>query len=64
MGNTEITEIREFGTGLRYYLELHGVSLASRTHTPSNVDLFELVAVEARPSAPSVLTLQPVALAA
>jgi len=45
MGNAAATEIREFGTGLRDYLELRGVRLDLRLVRPSNLDLFFLSAV-------------------
>jgi hypothetical protein len=45
MGNAAATEIREFGTGLRDYLELRGVRLDVRLVWPSNLDLFALSAV-------------------
>jgi hypothetical protein len=53
-----MNEIREFGTGLRDYLEMHGVRLDTRAEPPSNLDLFELCAVVTQPPAPAVLTLQ------
>ena len=64
MGNEEFTEIREFGTGLRAYLEFHGVRLDARLHVPSNADLFELVATSGLPPEPRLMALQPIALAA
>jgi hypothetical protein len=58
MGNAEITETREFGTGLRDHLEFHGVRLDARANLPSNLDLFALFHVVTQPPAPGVLTLQ------
>ena len=42
-----MTEIREFGTGLREHLEACGVRLDIRLVPPSNLDLFTLSAVVA-----------------
>lgn len=64
MGNAEITEIREFGTGLRDYLQRHGVSLEVRVNPPSSADLFELSAVTTYLPAPGLLMLQAAPLAA
>jgi hypothetical protein len=60
MRNAEITEIREFGTGLRDHLELHGVRMDARADPLSNLDLFELCAVVVQSPAQGALTLQPV----
>jgi hypothetical protein len=60
MGNAERAETREFGTGLRDYLEHHGVRLAGRALPPSNLDLFGLLDVAPTPPAAPVLTLQAV----
>ena len=54
MGNAEFSENREFGTGLRAYLESHGVRLDARLAPPSNLDLLELCTVE-KQSAPGVM---------
>jgi hypothetical protein len=42
-----MTEIREFGTGLREHLEARGVRLDIRLVPRSNLDLFTLSAVVA-----------------
>jgi hypothetical protein len=59
MENVALTEIREFGTGLRDHLELHGVRLDVRLVPPSNLDLFALSAVVVEPPLSGMLTLQP-----
>ena len=53
-----ISESREFGTGLRSYLERHGARLDARLDASSNLDLLELCPVPKRSSASGVLTLQ------
>jgi hypothetical protein len=58
MGNAELNETREFGTGLRDYLALHGVRLDARVDPPSNTDLLELCTVTTQQKpARGVLTL-------
>jgi hypothetical protein len=64
MGNAEITELREFGTGLRDYLQLHGVSLEFRADPPSNADLLVLCAVTTQRPPSGALTFQTASMAA
>jgi hypothetical protein len=58
MANAEFTVTREFGTGLRDYLEQHGVRMDARATLPSNLDLFALFTVAAQPVTAPRLTLQ------
>jgi hypothetical protein len=54
-----MNEIREFGTGLRDHLEIHGVRLDARAEPPSNEDLFALAEPEEQQAGQGLLTLQP-----
>jgi hypothetical protein len=54
-----MTEIREFGTGLREHLEAHGVRLDIRLVRPTNLDLLALAAAEVEPPRTARPTLQP-----
>ena len=49
MGNWDITQIREFGTGLRDHLELNGVRLDARVWPLPAGDLFALFAASEEP---------------
>lgn len=59
----DFDQIREFGTGLRDYLELHGACLDARAAS-SNADLFVLFDAPVQLPVPVLLALRPASLAA
>ena len=60
----DFDQIREFGTGLRDYLELHGARLDVSALAVSNADLFVLFGTPVQLPAPVLLSLRPASLAA
>jgi hypothetical protein len=60
----DFDQIREFGTGLRDYLELHGACLDTSAMASSNADLFVLFGTPVQLPEPVLLKLRPASLAA
>jgi hypothetical protein len=60
----DFDQIREFGTGLRDYLELHGAQLGAPAMASSNADLFVLFGTPVQLPEPVLLKLRPASLAA
>jgi hypothetical protein len=60
MGNRDTNQIREFGTGLRDHLELHGVRLDVHATAVLTADLFALFAADEERGQVVPLASQPV----